>query len=124
MTRDELIAALEGAEENDAELFMVAWRVIMGLLPDDEASLSAWRDHGNRFGDLLDAGAFLDAALTLVPDGDHWRWLIDRRPGAARRTDGYRAHVWCGDSPSYESTQSWAPSPALALCIASLRARP
>lgn len=67
----------------------------------------------------------LDAALTLVPE--RHRWLLDKRPGAYFRTDGYRAEVYLEAHP-YRSDRSdvpmhWGPTPALAICIAALKAR-
>lgn len=63
----------------------------------------------------------IDAALTLVPE--HFRWSVNARQNAVDRVDGYLAHVWFGTTPSYESTETWAATPALALCIAALKAR-
>jgi len=67
----------------------------------------------------------VDAALTLVPDGH--RWLLDKRPSAYFRRDGYRAEVY-REAHYYRSDRSdvpmhWGPTPALALCLAALRAR-
>lgn len=67
----------------------------------------------------------LYAALSLVPD--RHRWLLDKRPGAYFRSDGYRAEVYREAHP-YNSDRSdvpmhWVPTPALALCIAALKAR-
>ena len=69
--------------------------------------------------------SLIDDALRLVPEGH--RWLIDRRPMAAQRTDGYRAQVY-REAHAYASDMSdmptaWAATPALALCIAALRAK-
>jgi hypothetical protein len=69
--------------------------------------------------------ASIDEALRLVPD--RHRWLLDKRPGAADRHDGYRAQVYREAHP-YASDGSdtpthWGASPALALCVAALRAR-
>lgn len=69
--------------------------------------------------------ASIDAALTLVPD-DHW-WEVGRSCGdnsamrnfgARRGCFSARAVPW-GASPRLSS----APTPALALCAAALRAR-
>lgn len=67
----------------------------------------------------------LDAALTLVPP--RHRWLLDKRPFAVGRSDGYRAEVY-REAHSYRSDRAdvpthWGPTPALALCVAALKAR-
>ncbi len=67
----------------------------------------------------------LDTALTLVPD--HWRWLLDKRPWGEQRQDGFRAEVYLPTQP-YKNDRSdvptqWGPTPALALCIAALKAQ-
>jgi len=56
-----------------------------------------------------------------------WRWLLDKRPWGERRQDGFRAEVYLPAHP-YKSDRSdvpthWGPTPALALCIAALKAR-
>ena len=65
--------------------------------------------------------ASLDAALSLVPEG--WRFILDKRPSAETRSDGYRAVVWLEPIAPYEKMGVWAATPALALTAASLRAR-
>lgn len=69
--------------------------------------------------------ASLDAALSLVPE--RHRWLLDRRPFAEQREDGYRAQVYKQGFPyasdMHDMPTAWAATPALALCIASLKAR-
>lgn len=67
----------------------------------------------------------LDAAVALVPEGH--RWLLDRRPQADQRQDGYRAQVYKEAHPyasdMHDIATAWAPTPALALVIAAMRAR-
>lgn len=58
--------------------------------------------------------ASIDAALTLVPKG--WSWLI--RPSDFQ--DNWIAEVWRGDD---DGRGSRATTPALAICIAALRAK-
>lgn len=49
---------------------------------------------------------------------------MDKRPFGDRRANGYRAHVWNSAAMvTFEATQTWGPTPALALCIAALKAR-
>jgi hypothetical protein len=55
----------------------------------------------------------IDAALTLLPNG--WRWHVDCRPGA---------QCWHGLQSVFDDDgDSLAATPAIALCIAALRAR-
>lgn len=60
-----------------------------------------------------DVGAYLDAAMTLVPEG--WRWHVDYRP-AAQCWHGL--HCVFDDEGDCTGT-----TPALALSIAALKAR-
>lgn len=67
----------------------------------------------------------IDAAVTLVPE--RHRWLLDKRPDANQREDGYRAQVY-RQGHHYQSDMSdmptaWAINPAIALSIAALKAR-
>lgn len=68
----------------------------------------AWQASATQFANMLKAGAFLDAAMTLVP-ADVW-WLVE-----GRQKNGYSA---CVDNPD----EYFAKTPALALCAAALRA--
>ena len=58
----------------------------------------------------------LDAALTLVPEGG-WQWQIRQDPNV------YRAAIVGGIVPDLKIMRGLATSPALALCIAALKAR-
>ena len=64
----------------------------------------------HRFFTFLQAEAWLDAALTLVPEG--FDWAVFRTNG------GLTVHAWCGDCQDH-----FGATPALALCAAALRAR-
>ena len=68
--------------------------------------------------------ASIDAALSLVPE--HHRWLLDKRPYADHRIDGYRCEVY-RQAHYYATTDdmphAWSATPALALTIAALKAR-
>ena len=100
MTRADLIAALEKAEGPSREL---------------DAEI---RKHVP--GDYLPAfTASLDAALTLVPEGLAWRV----EPATPGYTDWgkYRAGVTTWEKP-YD-LPSYGATPAIALCIAALKAR-
>lgn len=70
----------------------------------------------------------LDAALTLVPQG--WRWQVsDRAPkphvGRAFLNNGEMqlAGIGGGRNPKFKASEVTAYTPALALCIAALKAR-
>lgn len=65
----------------------------------------------------------IDSAVLLVPTGNLWRWLLDRRAFASGRPDGYRAEVTLSGKIEPKDCQSWAATPALALCASALRAR-
>lgn len=59
--------------------------------------------------------ASLDAALTLVPEGHKW----------VLHSDGCAGVKLCdmGDDDDLPTGEDWAATPALALCIAALKAR-
>ena len=92
-----LIATLEAATEGSAELDRAICRAISG----DETQ---WHKYTRS----------LDAAMTLVPEG--WFALIDTRG----RADVRYAPI---DQSGYRREVADAATPALALCIAALRAR-
>ena len=71
-----------------------------------------WPD---RFNTLVDAGAYLDAAMMLVPEG--LAVTLDTRspPAAALQGDGPHGA---------QGAWLYAPTPALALCAAIARATP
>lgn len=106
---NELLARLEAADTGSRELDASIHEVATGY--------RLARDFWWRASNYTTS---VDAGLTLVPD--HHRWILDKRPYAATRVDGYRALVYPQGSPDMpEST--WAATPALALAIAALRAR-
>lgn len=62
----------------------------------------------------------IDAALTLVPEG----WCGDVEVGDCGNLEGKRGHLWNGEfAPDAREVRSEAHTPALALCIAALKAR-
>jgi hypothetical protein len=84
-------------------------------------SLTSYRDwlHINAFGKLLDVGAFLDAAMSLVPEG--WFWRVGHSTLYAGWASTNRLHPdHCNRE---DETFAKAATPALALCAAALRAR-
>lgn len=72
--------------------------------------------------------ASLDAALTLVPDG--WEWKVSNRASAPHAG---RAYIHNGElinigggltrNPRYRGQEVTAATPAIAICIAALKAR-
>lgn len=133
----DLIARLEAATENERALFEEAFASCFhepqpGCEPawrpenPKQPIYHAWKTQQITFRKFIDADAYLDAALALVPEG--WRlqlsdWdaqsLRDRGPWQAvitppgKRDDFSEWHPRCDH----------APTPALALCIAALKAR-
>lgn len=112
----ELAERLEAATGRDAQfpskLFIEAHDAIW---PDIETGPS-------RFFGFLDAGAYLDAAMTLVPEGwrvrdlCEWETFIER-PSAAWTVELIRKER------QYHAVDGAGRTPALALAAASLRAR-
>ena len=104
-----IIARLEAATEGSRELDAAIIRAVFGYA--DDAPL--W--HG------LHYTTSLDSALTLVPSG--WNWLV-RDGNTARRDSRCFANVTQFDALNEGPAHpTWHLSPALALCIAALRAR-
>lgn len=137
-----LIARLERATGPDRELDLavaVAVNYAGMFNPDYGWQWSLWGDEiegicdGRRV--VLDPAQFcppfsasIDAALTLVPEG--WTWQISNRApkplaGRAYIHNGelHFASLYAGRNPKYRGEEDTAATPALALCIAALKAR-
>jgi hypothetical protein len=85
--------------------------------PKDVAEWLAWRTARSNFQFLIDAGAFLDAALTLVP-GEDWEFSLERETDSAGEMF---ARCRMGDPARHRDCE--ARTLPLALCAAALRAR-
>ena len=111
MQNDELIARLQAATANDKRLFEDVWEHLCQTSLEfrrfacTTTDSDGWTQTG-RFIRMLDAGAYESAALTLVPST--MNATIDTRKPAAATLGG----EWV-----------YAATPALALCIAALKAR-
>ena len=137
----DLIETLEKLEKPDREAD--AELALMAMMPQevfgDEFGTSSVDGPNYFYGDAVWAGggqiwhspdftASLDAAIALVERvlPDH-RWLIDKRPFAKDRHDGYRATCYRQGHPyksdGSDTPSAWAPTPALALLTALLRAK-
>ena len=102
-----LIARLERATGPDRELDNAIWALLGQPLPDDPAG---WPP-------LYTAS--LDAAMTLLPKGEDWaEWSI----GFGFIGGQARARIWIGDELS-DGQKNVGATPAIALCIAALKAR-
>ena len=127
MTRDELIAALEKAtgpsRELDAELHAARF---------PELRSAPWVSRGGVWVDTSSEDpnmafpaqytASIDAALSLVPEG--WRWSLDWTQRLPYQDCG-RADLYApgnGIKPA-DVGDVYAATPAIALCIAALKAR-
>lgn len=124
MPRDELIAALEKATADSAGLMLEAWehlcRTSVGFrryacTSVDEYGLTVT----GRFCRYVDVGAYESAALLMVPQGCGWRiWAP-----AADSLQPHRATIWAArGQPMFAPFDVDASTPALAICIAALRA--
>jgi hypothetical protein len=107
MTREELIAALEAATGPSRELDAAIFSHLYGWsYPLVGAAVHDFRENGAAY------TASIDAALTLVPDGCEAVIWTAGGADVFPATPGLRA---------YDATH--AATPAIALCIAALRAR-
>jgi len=122
MSRDDLIARLEAAteldRELDAEIGRFAVARFLGYVPDRP-------QHGCAL-----YTASIDAALTLVPEGWRLAALCERDPWFCRlETHDFESVTWGKGSDwitevtSGSEATAKASTPALAICIAALRAR-
>lgn len=103
---NDLITRLERADGPDRELDAAIWCAMRGadfdLYSQVVPNFNEWQ--------ALRYTASIDAALTLVPEG--YDWAIFHTNG------GLTIHAWCGDRIDH-----FGDTPALALCIAALRAQ-
>ena len=118
-----LAGRFEAATENDRELFEDAFRLCFPkpsrIWVTDAAGswtqeYTDWQQRQAHFYGLLEAGASLDAAMSLVPEG--WSKLIQDSD-----FDGAICELWHEQSDSEANTR--AKTWPLALTAASLRAR-
>ena len=114
----ELIERLEKASGPERELFEAAFFVCFGKVSkSDNDAMARWIWYSR----LLDAAAWTDAALTLVPDYINRRWYIadsdSNSAGQAVASVYHPADITKGLIP-----RSAGAIPAIALCIAALRA--
>lgn len=115
----DLAAKVEAAEGPTFELMSDAFDLCFPkpatIWADDHKTWSAeyseWQGKQSAFCAFLDVGAWVDAAMMLVPEGCVWELSQGR--------DGCSALVECSDVGG----QAQAATPALALTAASLRAR-
>jgi hypothetical protein len=112
---EKLEAATEGSRELDAEIALACgWRFNKGTVYSYH-----WLDpQGAHNAVPSPFTESLDAALTLVPEG--WGYQQGSHPRAA-----CKACAFCfeGADDFHNQPPSFAPTPALALCIAALKAR-
>lgn len=121
----DLIERVEAATENDPDLF---WEAHYAVNPKPE---TIWRDEdrevwtaeyaayiavGHRFGELIDARAFLDAAVALIPDF----WTLFHVGGPFSDSP---CHATVGGGRLTSLCEGRATTPALAIISASLKAR-
>lgn len=117
-----LIAKLESASEGSLDLDAAIYRLVSGFpeAPERPGWLgeNAQGQHGTFEGRARAYTTSLDAALTLVPAEHHWaiggetEWEARIRPSAAVRPVGMDP-----------GKHHYAPTPALAVCLAALKAR-
>lgn len=129
----ELIERIEGAEGPGRGPILDAFYYIHPQLYSNQTGYSDWFYTHEAFVQKLDAGAYLDAAMSLVPEG--WKCGFEM-PGLFDGVEKSEAWVWPWESSfdpdwrdgneGYRSNpdghRTAAATPALALCAAALRA--
>lgn len=109
---DSLIERIEAAtEDQQYDLLCAAFEVVKGKIRDTESrpGFTRWHDDWFVFERKLKAFAFIDAAMTLVQEGEIWAIDYLRSPKTVARVGAFN--------------QGSAATPALALCAAALKAR-
>lgn len=117
MTKTDLLALADKCEVADASeqraVLEAAWRKLRG-----DEFVTSGVNYFYRFQAMLDAEAYVDAALMLVPEGLVWNVMTDfELPGKARLCGS----VGQGMHPDRGWT-TYASTPALALLLAVLLA--
>ena len=107
MTRTELIAALEAAEGPSREL---------------DCEIHAFRFGGDTWKHVPSYTESIDAALSFTPEG--WAFYrLDQYHGYSNPCAGFCAKLRCHNNPEIGMSVGESRStPAIALCIANLRA--
>ena len=123
MTKDELVKLAERAEAADASeqraILIEAWRQVEGgICPELDAG-NHLHPRYRQFADFIQAGAFIDAAMMLVPEG---RWEVGVRATLDGRGYAYISAPRDEKNAGHLHYGATAATPALALCAASLRA--
>jgi hypothetical protein len=127
----DLAARVEAAEAHaQFEHLLLAWEAVHGdrlaVLAQSDFAIEQWTYARRCFVDLLTSGGYIDAALTLVPEGCGWvagygQVRSDEPLGGAQIT---RHAKFAGyDVANDVIAEAEAATPALALCAAALRAR-
>lgn len=119
-----LIERVEAASGRDQfAILMDAWQAVHGTKAEARGmklpEFQRWRDALAPFERLMEAGAFLDAAMTLVPNDPCIGWEVSDGAG------GPTARIWhvgIDRADDWEIGASPLATPALALVAASLRA--
>lgn len=119
---DRLEAATEPSRELDAEIApLVGWEE--SYIP---GAGWVWRGPGDRNipGPFPRFTSSIDAALTLVPEGFSVELGIYTESQDTPRSGSFaRVNKYCmGDGPAWEIDAEQAATPALAICIAALKA--
>lgn len=86
-------------------------------LPDAEQQ--AWIDRERRFARLIEAGAYLDAAMTLVPDWPHFRLFRPSNVRGAVWSVYMNPHPEC-DDPAVGADATTKELAVLAACLRAL----
>lgn len=112
--------------EQIKELLWEAFRTVYGAkpprLPGGSAELDAHLRASNPFFRLIEAGAFLDAAMSLVPEEMEWK-VFSWRNASKEYPRLASAKVYLGSINDPTIDVFTAATPALALTAAALRAR-
>ena len=113
----DLIERLEKATENTRPLFEEAYLAAHGKPCWDDG------ERGDFFQRCLDIGAWESAALTLVPEGWTDIQLFVKENGSKARLKRPHPYALVAPMETNRDEDKLSSTPALALCIAALKAR-
>lgn len=121
----DLATRIEQATGPDRELFLEAFYETHGSALQGNIALP-YQEYAAAFGrfiELIDAEAYLDAAMSLVPEGRPSKQIGTTDDGVGYAAlAGNDMHMMAED-PDEFWVEATAATPALALCAAALRAR-
>lgn len=103
-------------------LFTERQRTCIKGLSDEEGGMNMWRYPNGHIANALRFTTSLDAAMTLVPEGHSWSVNYPANDDGSKSVFGHKSRSHAIVQGTSE-LRYYGPTPAIALCIASLKAQ-